>query len=326
MSDQAGDKALEFPINQALLEDATKAKEEWRVIKDRLAKIDENKKEVSESVFARVRRDYESRLSKATEVLIQRRQAVDRELKSLKDTSAKINVELANHKQKLEEIKFRNTLGEFNEEEYQAKARLEQEKVSKFETVIAAVEANIARYVSIFEDEDVQKILELPREEVLEKKVPPEPKLETDTNIEDEFEDVNESAGPDYFGAPGEAPASPVPEVSETLRNQILEPKQTKTPHSANSRVIMINGDSAGEAYPLKGVVSLGRAESNTIVLKDAKVSRQHAQIQEQGGEYVILDLNSSNGTFVNSQRVEEYVLTDGDEIKIGDYILQFEA
>ena len=76
-----------------------------------------------------------------------------------------------------------------------------------------------------------------------------------------------------------------------------------------------------GKQIPLVSVIKLGRDRSNDIVLDDKLVSRNHALIQKIKSDYFIKDLNSSNGTFVNNQRVpkNKYVkLNQKDVIRIG--------
>ena len=72
--------------------------------------------------------------------------------------------------------------------------------------------------------------------------------------------------------------------------------------------------------------VKIGRDPACDIVLDDAQASRQHCQISPWDGEYIIKDLRSQNGTFVNGQRVEESVLRNGDQITCGDANLTVEA
>jgi pSer/pThr/pTyr-binding forkhead associated (FHA) protein len=72
--------------------------------------------------------------------------------------------------------------------------------------------------------------------------------------------------------------------------------------------------------------VTLGRAESNTIVLQDASASRTHARIDCGADRYVLTDCGSKNGTFVNGKRVQAHILVDGDEVVLGDTELRFEA
>jgi DNA-binding NtrC family response regulator len=70
----------------------------------------------------------------------------------------------------------------------------------------------------------------------------------------------------------------------------------------------------------------LGRSSTSTVVLDDASVSRRHALIRrDDRGDHVIIDLGSSNGTFVNGGRVNlPLVLQDGDELRLGDVKLTF--
>jgi pSer/pThr/pTyr-binding forkhead associated (FHA) protein len=65
--------------------------------------------------------------------------------------------------------------------------------------------------------------------------------------------------------------------------------------------------------------VTIGRGDKNKIVINSPKISREHARIEWSGEHFTISDLKSSNGTFVNGQRVEgmPFTLKDGDEIKL---------
>jgi adenylate cyclase len=81
-----------------------------------------------------------------------------------------------------------------------------------------------------------------------------------------------------------------------------------------------------GKRLPIYGSCSLGRLAANTIVLESPKVSRRHALIHLQNiGELWLIDFGSSNGTFLNKRRIHHPIrLSDGDQITIGDQVLQF--
>ncbi len=84
------------------------------------------------------------------------------------------------------------------------------------------------------------------------------------------------------------------------------------------------SGPRTGTRLALKhGVTALGRDRSCDIVLADAPVSRRHAEIREEAGGYSIYDL-STNGTFVNGERIAHQLLREGDEIQIGNSVLIF--
>jgi len=88
------------------------------------------------------------------------------------------------------------------------------------------------------------------------------------------------------------------------------------------------SGLMVGDCFPLKTTTTIGRnLEQNTIVIQDTFVSAEHALIQRYKDCYWISDLSSTNGTFVNGNRIEdEMALTPGDMIKIGSVVLHFEG
>lgn len=80
--------------------------------------------------------------------------------------------------------------------------------------------------------------------------------------------------------------------------------------------------------YDLSGpVVRLGRDRLNDVVLgADMHVSRHHATLTERDGQWLVEDLGSANGTFVNGARATDHALRDGDLIRIGSTTLVFVA
>lgn len=94
-------------------------------------------------------------------------------------------------------------------------------------------------------------------------------------------------------------------------------------------QLLMKTGPTPGKAYPLdNGELTIGRDVSNEIVVNDAEVSRNHARITIQGDSYVLEDLGSTNGTFVDGQRLTEpYILHHGQTISLGENVaLGFET
>lgn len=77
---------------------------------------------------------------------------------------------------------------------------------------------------------------------------------------------------------------------------------------------------------PLSARTTLGRHPNNTLRLADREVSKEHASIEQVGGGFLLRDLNSSNGTFVNGRKVRELRLRDGDEIALGNSRLIFHS
>jgi len=71
-------------------------------------------------------------------------------------------------------------------------------------------------------------------------------------------------------------------------------------------------------------LVGVGREATNTIRLHDVEVSRRHAQVVRAEGNFRLLDLGSSNGTFVNEQRIDEHFLASGDRVQVGRTLMIF--
>lgn len=89
--------------------------------------------------------------------------------------------------------------------------------------------------------------------------------------------------------------------------------------------IIVKLGDEVKQKYYLyKDSVSIGRAPENEIAIENLAVSRRHAEIVKENGSYVIEDLNSANGTFVNGVQVTRTEIQDKDVIGIGKHKLYF--
>jgi hypothetical protein len=82
-----------------------------------------------------------------------------------------------------------------------------------------------------------------------------------------------------------------------------------------------------GERFTLaEHVITIGRRPESNIVLADPNVSRNHAEIRPQGDGFVLIDLGSTNGSKVNGVRVDQRMLTDGDDLTFGSTRMRFEA
>jgi len=78
--------------------------------------------------------------------------------------------------------------------------------------------------------------------------------------------------------------------------------------------------------WSLGPVVTIGRLPDNTIVIDSSAASGHHACAALEGHDFVLEDLASTNGTFVNDTRVSRHTLRNGDVIRIGDHTLEFDA
>ncbi len=90
-----------------------------------------------------------------------------------------------------------------------------------------------------------------------------------------------------------------------------------------NYRLTIIKGFNKGEVFPLEGdEIIIGRGEENGIVLNIAEVSRTHSVLTKTEEGYMIKDLGSTNGTFVDKKKIGgKYLLKPGDTVMLGDAI-----
>ena len=98
----------------------------------------------------------------------------------------------------------------------------------------------------------------------------------------------------------------------------------SKRSKKAPRKVSVVEGPLKGQSYDLGEELTVGRAEKCHIVVDDTYVSQVHARIYANGETYVVEDLGSTNGTYLNRRRItspEE--LSRGDRVKIGKTVLE---
>jgi hypothetical protein len=99
-------------------------------------------------------------------------------------------------------------------------------------------------------------------------------------------------------------------------------------PDAADCGILVVkHGANAGSRFVLdRPVTSAGRHPESDIFLDDITVSRRHAEFRRADGEYLVVDVGSLNGTYVNHERIDQVVLASGDEVQIGKFKLVFLA
>ena len=114
-------------------------------------------------------------------------------------------------------------------------------------------------------------------------------------------------------------PVVPKPEddTKEIVRPQ-AQPYMAKAGKLTVSRMVMVHGGQ-DTSFPLvRDTYTLGRHRNNDIVVNDPKVSSFHARIDRSPEGFVLVDLKSRNGSFVNGKRITHSVLATGDEVRLG--------
>jgi diguanylate cyclase (GGDEF)-like protein len=101
--------------------------------------------------------------------------------------------------------------------------------------------------------------------------------------------------------------------------------QQPKKVEARDACLVVIYGDDLGRRIPLGGEPCvIGRSSKCDVEIDQESVSRNHARLSRGPGGYLARDLGSTNGTYVNDEQIDEVMLRDGDQIKVGRTIFKF--
>ena len=119
---------------------------------------------------------------------------------------------------------------------------------------------------------------------------------------------------------------SPEPIVAQTMANPA---RQSASAVKADAYLFVKSGPDTGKQFPLLQAATIGRSSSCDITLDDRRVSTEHAQVKQSGGQFVFTDLQSTNGSFLLVAGREEpirsaQVLVDGDAVRVGHTVFEF--
>jgi VWFA-related protein len=115
------------------------------------------------------------------------------------------------------------------------------------------------------------------------------------------------AAAPPYAAAPAD------PEIPAAGSTRIIE-------RAPKHLAMLVDKGQPDRKHDLKATTNIGRAPDNQLVLDEPTVSRHHAWIKAEGEEFLVFDIGSANGTFVNDEQIEEpRRLENGDVVRFGD-------
>ena len=91
-------------------------------------------------------------------------------------------------------------------------------------------------------------------------------------------------------------------------------------------KLVVLNAGMTGRVFEINtDRTTVGRVDSNAFQIEDASVSSRHAEILLKGADLLIRDLNSTNGTFINGQKISESVLKPGQTLRFGEVELKID-
>lgn len=283
---------LECHLNEELLRQAEALLGEISTFQGRLDKLESTRTKASTTVFKKVQSDYRAKISEAQEKLSPVRTSLLEDEARLTEKKSHIEEAAQHHRETIEESSLRMSLGEYDADAHQKIADKEQKEVDRLENALKVFDEGLNR---------IRQVLTVGHEPVAPAPVViPPPKVEREATL-----------------APARASQA---HTFEGTAKIALEPSLI------NPRLEVSEGGKIHK-YPIDKTIHLGRSPSNDVVLKEAKVSRNHAEIQivpDHQGRYVLIDLESSNGTWVGGKKIKEHTLESGDEIVIGNTKMTF--
>jgi hypothetical protein len=281
---------------------------------------------VDPGVYARVMQDYDHRDSalraEAEPLKVRARSDYEQlcaRMQAVKDRDSQARLAI-------EELRFRREVGELDEAQLAGRMKEPQAELEACGTEMAELERARARFVEAFDEG------ELDADTAPVSTVRPTPTMHVpfDASVMGTHASALAAtvAGSRYSAAPVGVP--PV-DVTEPEEQTIVVMPGSSEGASAEETVLPPEGvlvhtkaDGTEVEYRLGAVTTIGRAADNQIRIEQRGVSRRHAVVLAERHGFRIKDLQSQNGTIVNGEPVEECILTDGDELCLGEALLVF--
>jgi hypothetical protein len=298
-------------------------------------------------VYARVVRDYEARVKALDEQAQAIRRRVRDDLKTLDALHERSREAVDQARVELQESEFRHEVGEFSRDEFQKRQQEIERTIAARQEEFESVEKLRRRYIELLPPEAAARpeAASWPPAPPAAAPAPPVP-APTPPEPAPAAAPPPPTLRPPGEGARGGAVAAPPveePPPPPEAATSFLPP-----PSSADFRVpgaavgddseqfgtvavsaAMLVEDKAGlpgVAHRLGLRTSIGRTPDNQIVVPVREVSRRHAEVVCNELGYLLKDLGSPNGTFVNGERITERRLVDGDRIAMGGQVFVFKA
>lgn len=296
---------LRLTLDTSTLDRYLGLEEKLQILTKRLEQLEQEKGKTSEVVYLRVREDYEAQIAKLDEEVRPLRELaliVRNELQALLPGLQEIVVSDTYEK---EELELRQSLGEFAEGEVSDQLAGLVEILDQHTAELAAAEKLNERFDAVFGKRELSELE--PGDTVPEAAATPPVVYE-----------------PTIIAAPAESPAFgdatillPVT-ATETVSFEGTKPLKL-------ARLVPEDPPMGSQdEFYIGPLATIGRTAQNQVRLDDTSVSRTHAKIALTSEGYMIRDLDSQNGTFINGDRVTEQILHDGDRILVGTVSFRF--
>lgn len=331
-------------IDTTALDELAELRGEQAVIEERLAKLEEKRSAVTPEVFERVNADYRRRyaeLEERGEPLRERARAAYARLREAREA---VETRLASTRLDREEIALRAELGEFGADEQSGRLAQLEQAIEELAAEQAEAEGLRDRFLAAFRTleeleepsgvepsdtpaaaEPAEEIRSVDPDNLLEatvrRDVPPLSPSPSSQRDPATAPLTFASGGLDSGTSPGITPLPPaispeeIPDLGVGAVTFILK--------KVRLEVTRLDGSRSQHEVFLEPF-TIGRAPENSLQSDSLSMSRRHAKITASARGYLLSDLGSENGVFVNGQRVVRHLLTPGDEAQVADLALLF--
>jgi hypothetical protein len=340
-------------IDLSPIADLVRIKGEEEILRDRLEKMESRKEKVTALVYRRVRADYETRKAALEAESRPLKEKARREYAKLQVLREKAERAVEGASLEKEELEFRRDLGEFPDDQFRDRLGALELRLAEREAEHEAVVETKAKFVAAFHTEaELESALPppppasdsggrarpaqtAPPPARVDATVPgPAPAPSFDATM------LEPAPAPSFDATVLEpAPARPsdatVLEPPPSVDATVLEPGAPRpggreavsvaaeapgpTVVLSMPRLVVMVNEKPGQEHVLKpGITTLRRSPKTDIQVPFSEVSRKHAEVVWEADGFVVLDLDSENGVFLNGEKVKKRALKDGDEIQVG--------
>lgn len=345
-------------IDTSAVEQLTRIRAELDGLTERLERLDQEKSRVSVAVFDKIRSDYKGKKAGLEQEAGPLTTQVRDQFNKLEALLESVETAAAKSALDKEELELRLKLGEFDEEEFGRRTKgldkaLQTQhdgltQISKVKEVFVMALGSGGELASAPPRSPLEprtSAVEQPPAKPQTKPAEASEAAESPTPLTSPTTSATESAEADTTvesQTPAAAPATEKTTVepkklreaaTEAPKTPVKKPRRPtealpapgKTTMLPIARLIALDKTDAPEIL-LGPLTSMGRTAENDVVISENAVSRRHAEVELGTEGFLLKDLGSGNGTYVNGEAIDERLLVDGDRIQVGTSRFEFKA
>lgn len=328
-------------VDTSVIDELMEIKREREMVAERLARMNNEQGKVSDVVYRRVRRDYETKASELERKAAPLKERARQEYAKLKSMLDRLQSQHNATRLDREEVDFRHRLGEFPDADYEKRVAELDGRVAEQEDQLTEIGEVRTRFVDAFDSEEELAAPPAPTPPAAPAEPaparPPAPAAAVfDPSAVTAPQPIEPPTAPPPAPAPAAAAAPPPapngtvilpsegPAPASAAPAAAAEPAVGRTVVLALAKLVAVDSDLGASEFPLQPLSFIGRTPDNQVRLNKPAVSRRHAQISQSDKGWTIKDLQSENGSYVNGEKIGERPLSDGDRVQIGTVRLVF--